>query len=428
MSAGIVFARAGVGKNYYDPIPQFRAHGDSRVALALAAGIPYVDTPVGSVSESGVKAAIAGAGLSYNLFIHTGHGSAIGLWGDYASNYQGIILTTDADSLDLIDGDVGVYSFSCLTASDILASIVAGLSGRQCTVSLGYNTNYGFIISNGSLSDIYFISTMAGGFQVIESLIANATFTAAYNAAIAKFNEEIAYWETGDGSSDPFASVIIGVIEADRDALTLTGDGTFTVGSGASPEEGTVSVTTDNVSATFGIYDDGDNLVYSGSGTSWSQAGIAAGSYTIKFGSVSGYITPTDQSFIVIGGSTVSLSGIYVSVISVGTITVTTNNPLSTFTLIGAGSYSGSGTSYSNTNVVPGKYTCTFSNITGFITPSPQTATVGVGGIITFNGVYTVEPASPDIIPKEDEVHDGVHYQSVQIIRVNTVNRIVEEV
>ena len=71
---------------------------------------------------------------------------------------------------------------------------------------------------------------------------------------------------------------------------------------------GTISVTTNLPQATFSIAGPG---IYTGSGTSFTQANTFSGTYTVTFGGVSGYITPSTQTQNLSDGGTISFTGIY---------------------------------------------------------------------------------------------------------------------
>jgi len=70
-----------------------------------------------------------------------------------------------------------------------------------------------------------------------------------------------------------------------------------------------------------------------------------------------------------------------------GTISVTTNLPTATFSITGASSYSGAGTSFSS-SAPAGIYTITFGSVAGFSTPLPQTFALTSGNSISFSGSY----------------------------------------
>jgi hypothetical protein len=72
-----------------------------------------------------------------------------------------------------------------------------------------------------------------------------------------------------------------------------------------------------------------------------------------------------------------------------GTIQVTTNLSIATFTISGPSGYTGSGTSWATTNAPVGAYTITFGAVSGYTTPASQTQTLSDGGSISFTGTYS---------------------------------------
>lgn len=421
VSTGILFIRAGVGKNIYDPLYQFRVLGDSRVALALAAGIPYFDVGLGSVSESGAKAVVSGQ--DYNLVIHTGHGSVRATWGDYTDDYQSVISLDDADSLDLVDGR-GFYAFACLTGSGsgLMESLVAGASGRTAVATAGYSGNYGFVIAGGGEDDIYFVSTMAPGFKFIESSIANKKWSVCYDDALAEFDTQIAYW---DASSDPFASTVSSVLTLDKARLVKFGDDDWQVSTGAAPlpTTGTITVATNNANASWTIKNAAGGTIATGTGTSDTHTSIAPAVCTITYGAVSGFAMPASETKTLIAGATITFLGTYTPVASTGTINVTTNNAGASFALTGPASYSGTGTTYSNTTALPGLYTITFGAVAGYTTPASQTRNLVIGGSLTFTGTYVATDVVPTPVPdtEPETVRDTG-------LRITTIERTVQEV
>src|SRR5262249_50308657 len=73
-----------------------------------------------------------------------------------------------------------------------------------------------------------------------------------------------------------------------------------------------------------------------------------------------------------------------------GTINVTTDLQLSSFTITGPTTYTGGGKSFTQTNAPAGTYTVTFDTVFGYSTPNTQTFTLSPGGQITFSGTYTL--------------------------------------
>ncbi len=168
---------------------------------------------------------------------------------------------------------------------------------------------------------------------------------------------------------------------------TLTNGGTASFSGTYTPvvTTGTLSVTTNNPSATFTIT---GPATYSGSGTSWTRPNSPTGTYSIIFGAISGYITPTDTPKTLTSGGTASFTGAYTPIVTTGTISVTTNNVNATFTITGSATYTGSGTSWNQTNAPTGTYSIVFNPISGYTTPTDTPKTLTSGGTVSFTGIY----------------------------------------
>jgi len=90
---------------------------------------------------------------------------------------------------------------------------------------------------------------------------------------------------------------------------------------------------------------------------------------------------------------------------------------------VGPATYSSTGTTYANTTALPGLYTITFGDVSGYTTPASQTRNLGVGGNVTFTGTYVALDVVPTPIPDtEPEINrtDG--------LRITTIERTVQEV
>ena len=75
-----------------------------------------------------------------------------------------------------------------------------------------------------------------------------------------------------------------------------------------------------------------------------------------------------------------------------GTIQVTSNVTGAAYTLKGPATYSGNGSSFTQTNAPEGVYTITYSSVPCYNTPQPQSLTLVAGGSVNFNGAY--QPAA----------------------------------
>jgi hypothetical protein len=157
---------------------------------------------------------------------------------------------------------------------------------------------------------------------------------------------------------------------------------------------GTINVSTNLSSATFTLT--GPETL-TGSGTTWSEDSAAAGDYTITYGAVAGYTTPASETKTLSNGGSITFTGTYSAAASVGTIAVSTNNASATFTVFGPAVYSGSGTSWTQTNAPTGVYMIIYGNVAGYSTPPNDSLTLTSGSTITFTGTYASLSASGTI-------------------------------
>ncbi len=81
-----------------------------------------------------------------------------------------------------------------------------------------------------------------------------------------------------------------------------------------------------------------------------------------------------------------------------GTIQINTDNENATFTLAGPATYSGSGKSWNQSNILPGTYTITYGSVSGYRTPPSETETLSAGGTIYFYGEYWPKKRAGDSI------------------------------
>ncbi len=86
-----------------------------------------------------------------------------------------------------------------------------------------------------------------------------------------------------------------------------------------------------------------------------------------------------------------------------GTIVVNTNNEAATFTLTGPTTYTGNGTSWTQTNASVGDYTITYGAIPEFDTPASEIQTLVSGGTITFTGTYTASVGTISVTTNKAE-------------------------
>lgn len=116
------------------------------------------------------------------------------------------------------------------------------------------------------------------------------------------------------------------------------------------------------------------------SGPTISYTWTAPGTYSVT-------LTVTDSDGLTGSASTtINVTG------GTGTINVTTNLAAATFTITGPATFTGSGTSFTQSNAPPGSYTIAFGVVAGYMTPAPQTLNLAVAGSISFAGTYQAVP------------------------------------
>ncbi len=133
-----------------------------------------------------------------------------------------------------------------------------------------------------------------------------------------------------------------------------------------------------------------DNYSFSGS-RDHTLTGLVPGDYTLNWGAVSGWESPSSSTQTLSDGAVVTFNGTYSQIISEGTIIVDTepNSLNAPWSLSGPDSYSYGGTGdHTLTGLVPGVYTLNWGVVSGWESPSGSTQTLGSGGEITFNGTF----------------------------------------
>ena len=178
------------------------------------------------------------------------------------------------------------------------------------------------------------------------------------------------------------------------ESASATVGGTWTVGASVPVEPppvietGTVSVSTNLDEATFSL---SGPASYSGGGKSWSRSGAFVGQYTITYGKVAGYITPSSQKDILTKDGSISFSGNY-QIMPTGSIEVVTNLEQARYTLSGPKTYNGNGELWTESGAPVGEYTINYSNVDGYIKPPSETKILNEHTTITFSGQYEPIP------------------------------------
>lgn len=157
--------------------------------------------------------------------------------------------------------------------------------------------------------------------------------------------------------------------------------------------ETAISVVTDLAAATFTLAGPSE---YNGAGTFWTRKGAPAGQYTATFHPVAGYKTPPIQTKTLKEKSTAVFVGKYTRSVEVR---VAINDvPGATFEIQRPDGLKVGMTTPGRAffeNLPPGIYTIVFHDVPGYLTPPPQTKTLGRGGGgLDFAGSYLPGGAS----------------------------------
>ena len=128
---------------------------------------------------------------------------------------------------------------------------------------------------------------------------------------------------------------------------------------------------------------------------------LEPGEYTITWGAVAGWITPSNSTQTLPGDGTITFTGTYVEEPVTGTIVIdpspdALNAPWS---LAGPSGYNNSGNGDATLpELEPGEYTITWGAVAGWITPPGEMQTLTAGATITFTGTYVEEPVTGTIV------------------------------
>jgi formylglycine-generating enzyme required for sulfatase activity len=131
-----------------------------------------------------------------------------------------------------------------------------------------------------------------------------------------------------------------------------------------------------------------------------SFADLAAGGYTLTWGAVPGWTTPTPAAVTqaLAAGEALTFTGTYV--VQAGTITIDPepNSINAPYLIAGPDGFSRSASGDTTlTNMAVGSYTLTWGAVTDWTRPSPTavTQTLALGGVVTFAGLYVVNAGTP---------------------------------
>ncbi|MGA2749790.1 MAG: leucine-rich repeat domain-containing protein [Verrucomicrobiota bacterium] len=140
--------------------------------------------------------------------------------------------------------------------------------------------------------------------------------------------------------------------------------------------------------------------------------GLSVGNHTVSFSTVSGWITPSNQTVSVSANSTATASGTYVPPIGSLQVTIT---PVGAIVAgakwqVDGGAWQSSADTVSNLTL--GSHTVAFASVTGWTAPSNQAVTISPNQTTSTMGIYTQQFGSLQVnISPASAVSEGAQWQ-----------------
>jgi len=103
-------------------------------------------------------------------------------------------------------------------------------------------------------------------------------------------------------------------------------------------------------------------------------------------------INPIDSQIVYVGTLNGGSFVLTAKSQALGTISVSTNIAAATFTITGPATYTGQGTSFTQTNAPTGAYTIQYRPVAGYSTPPNETRTLTSGATLPFSATYSLIP------------------------------------
>jgi formylglycine-generating enzyme required for sulfatase activity len=139
-------------------------------------------------------------------------------------------------------------------------------------------------------------------------------------------------------------------------------------------------------------------------------ADMTAGSYTLTWGAVTGWTTPSPAAVTqsLAAGGTLTFTGTYLA--QAGTITINPepNSINASWQITGPNAFSQSGNGdLTLADMTAGSYTLTWGAVVGWTTPNPAaiTQTMATNGTLTFTGTYVAQAGTITINPEPNSIN-----------------------
>ena len=144
----------------------------------------------------------------------------------YMSVKSGSHSACDQDRrLDKVSGRV-IHLNSCLTGQELGPAIRA----HGARAYIGSTDSFWFYIADAPNTSRAVRSVFLAEYQVEVSLMAGLSVEQAWRDSQARYDEEIAYWTTGEGRTNPGAASIVRALQIDKSLSIMIGEGGTKVG------------------------------------------------------------------------------------------------------------------------------------------------------------------------------------------------------
>lgn len=160
------------------------------------------------------------------LFSLIGHGSE----SVTSLECTAVLVNTSSDLSVFKDRIISLTS--CLTAQLLGPAII----DAGAVTYTGYKTEFWFFNGDPAGTTRAVQSPFLTEFQFVASLLQGKSTSEARSDQLAKYDEEIAYWTTGDGKNDPYGMKLARILEMNKANSVFLGEGYIT----PSPSSGAV--------------------------------------------------------------------------------------------------------------------------------------------------------------------------------------------
>jgi len=166
----------------------------------------------GAANPSGIDSAINSVDPIF--FFGLGHGNET----TWTCECMNIYMTSCSDRARKMSGRV-VHLNSCLTGANLGRDLVS----KGALAYFGSVEEFWLAIMDSPCTTRRVKAVFLCEYQVEASLMDGKTTGEAQRDRLARYDEEIRYWTEGDGKNDPYASVIVRILQIDKSIAVMYG-------------------------------------------------------------------------------------------------------------------------------------------------------------------------------------------------------------